>query len=300
MDDLHVSRIMTTSQAFFHPLDPQEVEVIFAPLHDPLLSDRVPLTLESGEATAPRIELDWCSATISWDDCPPGATAALVHCAVNRDVKAFSHYLACLNVPRGVTYRFLADFGNGLVPVSEEITGSSSRDEVMQPLRTTQGGSSTLLKSFCLELKSVTGGAQRLSVSWFGLRNEARYQAMRKGRKRSTEKNWDTFLLPEKEWGEWRFARGLLFDEAALEAVCKKGSSLLAIGITKVNGSFQRGSVVSLHDPSGQEIARGLCNYPSSEVEKISGQPSDKISEVLGHRPYENVIHRDNLVLTAT
>lgn len=224
MDDLHVSRIMTTSQAFFHPLDPQEVEVIFAPLHDPLLSDRVPLTLESGEATAPRIERDWCSATISWDDCPPGATAALVHCAVNRDVKAFSHYLACLNVPRGVTYRFLADFGNGLVPVSEEITGSSSRDEVMQPLRTTQGGSSTLLKSFCLELKSVTGGAQRLSVSWFGLRNQARYQAMRKGRKRSTEKNWGTFLLPEKEWGGWRFARGLLFDEAALEAVCRKAS----------------------------------------------------------------------------
>ena len=82
------------------------------------------------------------------------------------------------------------------------------------------------------------------------------------------------------------------------DAVCKKGSSLLAIGITKVNGSFQRGSVVSLHDPEGQEIGRGLCNYPSSEVDKIVGQPSDKISDILGHRPYESVVHRDNLVLT--
>jgi glutamate 5-kinase len=79
-----------------------------------------------------------------------------------------------------------------------------------------------------------------------------------------------------------------------------KGSSLLAIGITKVNGSFPCGSVVSMHDPSGQEIARGLSNYPSSEVEKIIGQPSDKISEILGHRPYESVVHRNNLVLTGS
>ena len=86
----------------------------------------------------------------------------------------------------------------------------------------------------------------------------------------------------------------------AANAVCKNGSSLLAIGITQVNGSFQRGSVVSLHDPSGQEIARGLCNYPSSEVERILGQPSEKISEILGHRPYENVVHRNNMVLTGS
>jgi glutamate 5-kinase len=94
-----------------------------------------------------------------------------------------------------------------------------------------------------------------------------------------------------------RVSGSLLLDAGAAEAVCKKGSSLLAIGVTKVTGSFQRGSVVSLHHPSGQEIARGLCNYPSSEVEKIIGQPSDKLSEILGHRPYENVIHRDNLVV---
>lgn len=97
-----------------------------------------------------------------------------------------------------------------------------------------------------------------------------------------------------------RVAGSLQLDSGAADAVCKNGSSLLAIGITQVHGSFQRGSVVSLHDPSGQEIARGLSNYPSSEVEKILGQPSDKISEILGHRPYENVVHRNNMVLTGS
>ncbi|MFK8112267.1 MAG: glutamate 5-kinase [Rubripirellula sp.] len=95
-------------------------------------------------------------------------------------------------------------------------------------------------------------------------------------------------------------AGSLILDEGAVEAVCVGGGSLLAIGITQVNGNFHRGSVVSLLDSDGQEIARGLCNYPSTAVEKILGKQSEEIFEILGHRPYENVVHRDNLVLTAT
>lgn len=95
-----------------------------------------------------------------------------------------------------------------------------------------------------------------------------------------------------------RVAGSLILDEGATRAVRSNGSSLLAIGIQQVKGSFQHGSVVALHDPQGQEIARGLCNYPSSDVEKILGEPSERISEILGHRPYECVVHRDNLVLT--
>ncbi len=114
------------------------------------------------------------------------------------------------------------------------------------------------------------------------------------------------FLAPEKSirgrrrWigSAARVAGGLILDEGAARAVCEKGSSLLAIGITAVNGQFQRGSVVALYTPSGQEIGRGLCNYPSTEVSRIMGQPSDKIAIILGHRPYESVVHRDNLTLT--
>ncbi|MGI9474421.1 MAG: glutamate 5-kinase [Rubripirellula sp.] len=113
------------------------------------------------------------------------------------------------------------------------------------------------------------------------------------------------FLPPEKSirgrrrWigSAARVSGSLTLDQGAVNAVCNHGRSLLAIGITHCSGSFQRGSVVSIHDPSGQEIARGLINYPSSEVEKIIGQPSERISDILEHRPYENVVHRDNLAL---
>ncbi len=113
------------------------------------------------------------------------------------------------------------------------------------------------------------------------------------------------FLAPDKSirgrrrWigGAARVDGSLQLDAGAANALCNKGSSLLAIGITRVSGSFKRGSVVSIVDPQGIEIARGLSNYPSREVTKILGKPSDQISDILGHRPYESVVHRDNLVL---
>ena len=89
----------------------------------------------------------------------------------------------------------------------------------------------------------------------------------------------------------------IVIDGGAESAICQKGGSLLAIGILELKGSFTRGSVVSIHDQNGTELARGLTNYPSSEIKKIMGIPSEQISEKLGHRPYECVVHRDNLVL---
>jgi glutamate 5-kinase len=89
----------------------------------------------------------------------------------------------------------------------------------------------------------------------------------------------------------------LHLDAGATNAVQQNGSSLLAVGIQRVTGTFKRGSVVSMVDSAGKELARGLCNYPSDEVEKILGQPSDKIAEILGHRPYESVVHRDNMTV---
>lgn len=91
----------------------------------------------------------------------------------------------------------------------------------------------------------------------------------------------------------------LTLDDGAVRAVAQKDSSLLAIGVKQVNGDFGRGAVVSLCDVQGREIARGLTNYPSEEIQLILGLPSDKIAVVLGHRPYEVVVHRDNLVLSS-
>ena len=90
----------------------------------------------------------------------------------------------------------------------------------------------------------------------------------------------------------------LRLDAGAAHAMLHGGSSLLAIGITEIAGSFPRGSVVALDGPDGNEIARGLCNYPSREIERILGRSRDEIESILGHRRYECVVHRNNLVLS--
>jgi glutamate 5-kinase len=90
----------------------------------------------------------------------------------------------------------------------------------------------------------------------------------------------------------------LLLDAGAHRAISDEGRSLLAIGILSAEGDFKKGDVVSLCDPDGKEFARGLTNYPANAVRQIQGQKSDRIAEVLGHRPYEEVMHRDNIALT--
>jgi glutamate 5-kinase len=64
-----------------------------------------------------------------------------------------------------------------------------------------------------------------------------------------------------------------------------------------VAGSFSKGDVVALCDPEGVEFARGLSNYSSADVERICGLRTEQIAEVLGALPYEEVVHRDNLVV---
>ena len=90
----------------------------------------------------------------------------------------------------------------------------------------------------------------------------------------------------------------LTLDQGACTALREKGGSLLAAGIQAVAGSFERGDVVALVDPAQQELGRGLSNYTSEELEKIKGMRSDRIAQVLGHCPYAEAIHRDNLVVT--
>ncbi len=107
-------------------------------------------------------------------------------------------------------------------------------------------------------------------------------------------------LSPWKRWiGFSAQPRGrVVIDPGACRAIAEQGRSLLAIGIVGVEGAFNKGDVVSLADPSGVEIARGLVNYPAAEVALIKGRKSSEIAAVLGHLPYEEVIHRDNLLVT--
>jgi len=104
-------------------------------------------------------------------------------------------------------------------------------------------------------------------------------------------------VSPRKRWiGYSVEPRGeITIDNGAVTALDKKGSSLLPIGIVQVEGEFDKGDVVSIVNPHGQEVARGLTNYTSAEVSMIMGARSGQIEEILGHCPYVEVIHRDNL-----
>ena len=93
--------------------------------------------------------------------------------------------------------------------------------------------------------------------------------------------------------------RGRLgLDLGAREAVHRKGRSLLAIGVVDVEGTFHKGDVVALRGPDGVEFARGLTNYGDEDLRKIKGLRTNQIADALGHCPYDEVIHRDNMVIT--
>jgi glutamate 5-kinase len=88
-----------------------------------------------------------------------------------------------------------------------------------------------------------------------------------------------------------------ILDDGACRAIAESGRSLLAIGITAIEGDFSEGELVALVDPHGNEFARGLTNYHSRDVRKIAGKKTDEIARILGDMPYEEVIHRNNLAV---
>ncbi|NIP85929.1 MAG: glutamate 5-kinase [Planctomycetales bacterium] len=90
----------------------------------------------------------------------------------------------------------------------------------------------------------------------------------------------------------------LLLDDGAVRAVRDQKRSLLPIGIVATEGHFQKGDVVALCHPSGQEFARGLTNYSSTEIARIQGLKTSQLATTLAHSPYDEVVHRDNLALT--
>ncbi len=92
----------------------------------------------------------------------------------------------------------------------------------------------------------------------------------------------------------------LVIDEGACQALCAPdGSSLLPVGVVEVKGSFQAGDLVQVVDQRGKEVARGLVNYSSEQVAAIQGHHSGKIERILGHVGDDEVIHRDNLIVSS-
>lgn len=111
----------------------------------------------------------------------------------------------------------------------------------------------------------------------------------------ASEPSWSA----RKQWmaDHLRLRGRLLLDAGAAKALTKDGKSLLPVGVRGVEGVFETGDLVACIDPNGNECARGLVNYSSSETRRIMGKPSSQIAEILGEMTESELIHRDNLVV---
>jgi len=107
--------------------------------------------------------------------------------------------------------------------------------------------------------------------------------------KMGSRKCWIAFTLKAKG--------AIKVDSGATEAIRKDGRSLLPIGILDVEGDFGVGAAVNCVDPDGVPFARGLVNYPASDIRKLMGLKTNQIEQRLGYKHYDEVIHRNNLVI---
>jgi glutamate 5-kinase len=90
----------------------------------------------------------------------------------------------------------------------------------------------------------------------------------------------------------------VVVDDGAVGKIVGEGKSLLPIGMTEVSGEFSRGDVIAVRDDRGNEVARGLANYASSEARLLCRKSSSDFERLLGYAAEPEMIHRDNLVLS--
>ena len=107
--------------------------------------------------------------------------------------------------------------------------------------------------------------------------------------KQDSRKHWIAYTVSA--------AGRVVVDDGGREALVNKGKSLLPGGVLKVEGTFKVGECVTCVDRAGQAFARGLVKYSSADLERIKGLKTAQIASVLGHKDYDEVIHRDDLVI---
>jgi glutamate 5-kinase len=122
---------------------------------------------------------------------------------------------------------------------------------------------------------------------------------------RATQAGRGTVFLPvrtdnaRKTWLGGRIApEGVLTVDAGCVTALGEGASLLAAGLTDVEGEFQRGALVSLHGPKGERLGQGLVEYSAAECRAIAGHREGEQEERLGYAPRAAVVHRDHMVRT--
>ncbi|NOX42565.1 MAG: glutamate 5-kinase [Gammaproteobacteria bacterium] len=180
--------------------------------------------------------------------------------------------------------------------ISESVAGNPDLESIAgdTPGRLGRGGMLTKIKAAALAARSGTS-----TVIAAG-ENQGVLTKIFQGEPVGTLLTASQVLMAaRKRWlaGHLQIRGKLIVDAGAAKVLRESGRSLLPVGVTSVEGQFNRGELVVCVDQQGIEIARGLVNYNAEEAKQVVGQSSDKIEEILGYVDEPELIHRDNLVL---
>ena len=182
-----------------------------------------------------------------------------------------------------------------LIPLISEITEDIERRAGVSTTFGSTGGMATKVRAakkvgdYGVATLIVNGQTAGLLPQILSGTNPVGSLFLAKARRMNSRKHWIGYTLR---------ARGTIsVDQGAVEALTKRGKSLLASGIVTVTGSFEAGDPISCLDPDGKEFAKGLVNCSSETLMKIKGLKTAEIQQRLGPQEYEEVIHRDNLVI---
>lgn len=135
----------------------------------------------------------------------------------------------------------------------------------------------------------ANGARENVLIDLFRGKDLGTYFVPKNG-KLASRKCWIAFNLKPKG--------AITIDDGAVNAIVKRGKSLLPSGISIVEGDFGIGEPVAFKDLKGNNLGIGLVNYNSLDINRIKGFKSGQIEACLGQKPYDEVIHRDNLVVT--
>lgn len=182
-----------------------------------------------------------------------------------------------------------------LIPLIAEITDDIERRAGVSTTFGSTGGMATKVRAakkvgeYGVATLIVNGQRPGLLPQILSGSNPGGSLFLAKARRMNSRKHWIGYTLR---------ARGAItLDQGAVEALTKRGKSLLASGIVTVTGTFEAGDPISCLDPDGKEFAKGLVNCSSDTLMKTKGLKTAEIQQRLGPQEYEEVIHRDNLVI---
>lgn len=102
-------------------------------------------------------------------------------------------------------------------------------------------------------------------------------------------KRWIAYIL--------RDSGSVTVDAGGVDALVRRGKSLLPAGVIACDGDFDVGDAVVIKDPDGRPFAKGLTNYSAAEIRRIMGRHTEEVHQLLGYKSLDEIVHRDNMVL---